>query len=279
MLRSLNRRWHSPQNTTFPANLVVVRNGISEGIVALRKYTEDHDPVAANRLIDLHGSKWRLTDTGRDQAKSAGQWLIDQYPDGFNVHLSGEYVRSLETAASLGLPEVRWVKSLYLRRRDYGSYSVLAALPQPLAEAKRDRYYWTPPNGESIAQLALRTERVLYWIRHHIPPDGSALIVTHKDVMESIRIAIEKISPLDYEEMIEHPTDDFRLEHGSVLQYTRRNPNTGEMVPTYRWVSVVTPWNRKNLEKVNWHGLYTRHNGSQELLAEVSNVPHLFETK
>jgi hypothetical protein len=46
---------------------------------------------------------------------------------------------------------------------------------------------------------------------------GSALIVTHKDVMESIRIAIEKISPLDYGRAIENPPEDLRLEYGSVL--------------------------------------------------------------
>jgi broad specificity phosphatase PhoE len=117
----------------------------------------------------------------------------------------------------LNLPGARWVKSLYLRRRNHRSFSLFVGPSPAPAEAMRDRYYRTPPNGECVAQLALRTERVLYWIRHHIPPDGSALIVTHKDIMESIRIAIEKISPLDHEAMDEHPTDDFRFDRGSVL--------------------------------------------------------------
>jgi broad specificity phosphatase PhoE len=280
------RQWRYLQGAAFPINLVLVRNGTSEGVVAVRKLKDGQggkgDPTLLDRFLARHSSKWRLTQSGLRQAQAAGRWLDENFPEGFDVHLTGEYIRSLETATNLGLPGVRWRKSLYLRSRDLGmmwefrSPTESPNVQQVWAEKDRDRYYWQPPMGESIAHLALRTERVLHWVRHHVPANGSALIVTHRDVMESVRIAIEKISPLDYAKQIEAPPPDLAIKHGSVLQYTRRNPTTGEVVPNYAWFSIVTPWHEAAPRPV-WHGLYTKHNGSQELLAEVSDFRHLFE--
>lgn len=266
----------------LPMNLVLVRNGVSEGTIALEQLRATKDPSFAEKLFKQHNSRWKLTPEGIAQAQAAGQWLKKNFPDGFDAMMTGEYVRSLETAAYLGIPNAKWQKSLYLRTRDFGSLqrlffeenSVQREADRLMEERNRDRYYWTPPNGESLAQLALRTERVLHWIRHHMSPTSSALIVTHKDVMEAFRIEIEGISQLDYTERIVNPPANMVLEYGSILQYTRKNPKTGEVVPTYRWVRVVSPMS-KHAEPA-WVKLYMQYNGNAELLAEVSDVPHLF---
>lgn len=272
-------------------NLVLVRNGIAEKTSEIKGISRRYDPFVINKLNEQHDSKWRLTKRGVQQAKAAGEWLKANFHDEFDVLMTGEYIRSLETAALLNIPNARWVKSLYLRTRDRGSVDRIlhpctaeehgnpskAERKRRMVEEekKRDKFYWTPPGGESLAHLALRTERVLHWIRQHIHPSGSALIVTHKTVMESIRIDIERISQLNYTEKIENPQESMVLHYGSILQYTRRNPNTGEEVPKYRWVRVVTPW-MPDKANPKWHALHTIHNGNSELLAEVSDVPHLF---
>jgi broad specificity phosphatase PhoE len=274
----------------YPVNLLLIRNGISEGPFAIKEIQETGSAQLASRLTSIHASKWRLSEEGRKQSEMAGAWIRKRFQKGIDCYLTGEYVRSLETAGILNLPNARWRKSLYLRTRDLGSILPIALWPnlslenldisqdnsefqRIMEEKNRDRYYWTPPDGESIAQLALRTERVLHWIRHHVQASGTALIVTHKDVMESIRIRLERISPLNYSRWIENPPHDMRLNYGSILQYTRMNPNTKEVVPSYRWVRVVTPYER---EDPGFRSIYSHHNGDEDLLAEISNIPHLF---
>lgn len=278
MLRSLTRHFVKPGR--FPTDLVLVRNGISELSVALREAESSSNPYMANRLISRHDSKWRLIDTGVEQATAAGRWLRRHFKK-FDVTMTGEYIRSLETASLLAVRDAQWMKSLYLRSRDRGSLGQELATRSPeevqrlVEERNRDRFYWTPPNGESLAHLALRTDRVLNWLRQHVPPSGSALIVTHKDVMESIRIAIEQVTQLDYESKIGNPPENMRLDYGSILWYTRRNPRTGERVPAYRWMCVATPWKNEGADPL-WKRLHIRHNASEDLLAEVSDVPHIF---
>ena len=145
-----------------------------------------------------------------------------------------------------------------------------------MRDKSRDAFYWTPPNGESIAHLTLRTERVIYWIRNHVPENGSALIVTHKDVMESLRIRIERISQMDYKEKVDDPPNQHKLQNASILQYTRRNPKTNEIVPHYRWMKILTPWLGKYYIPKDFEPIIMKHYGNSELIGEVSNVPHIF---
>ena len=285
MITGTPKRCFYNTGSLFPMHLVLVRNGISEGTMALEQLRMSKDPFIVEKLINQHNSRWKLTPEGISQARAAGVWLKEKFPEGFDALMTGEYVRSLETSAYLAIPHAKWQKSLYLRPRDMGNlqrfcfdeHYTREEAEQLLEEKNRDRYYWTPPNGESLAQLALRAERVLHWLRHHIKPEGSALIVTHRDVMEAFRIEIEQISQLDYTEKIENPPKCMTLNYGSILQYTRKNPKTGEVVPTYRWVRVVTP-PVTGAEPAGVK-LYRRHNGNEELLAEVSDIPHLFSKK
>ena len=242
--------------TTLPVDLLLVRNGKSEGAIAISKARLGKKTEINERFLHLHNSKWRLTHAGVKQAKITGKWIRENFPNKFDVYLTGEYNRSLETAASLDLPDAKWMPSLYLRPRDYGLLASLDFLPDKneiqkhLANRERDAFYWTPPNGESIAHLTLRTERVIHFLRTHVPTNGSAIIVTHRDVMETMRIRLEHILQLDYHEVIMNAKDPFKLDYCSVLHYTRRNPKTGEISPLYRWMRIVTPWiGKKGLDR------------------------------
>ena len=281
MLRFSRNYTHSVNLARLPVDLVLVRNGICEGSVALRKAFGGNDPQFIEKLKQSHSSKWRLTDFGKLQAKSTGQWLRENFGT-FNAFLTGEYIRSLETAACLGLPGAIWFPSLYLRPRDFGSFSVADAnfdekeYEEHYKNRERDSFYWTPPNGESIAHVTMRAERVIHWIRRHVPSDGSCIIVTHKDVMEAMRIRLERISQLDYTRKILNCPPKFALNYASVLHFTRRNPKTQEVVPRYRWMRVVTPWMGKSYNSSDYSEIVINHYGNAELLVEVSNSPKLF---
>jgi broad specificity phosphatase PhoE len=101
------RRWRCLQGASFPINLVLVRNGTSEGVVAMRKLKDREgkgDPTLLDRFLARHSSKWRLTQTGLRQAHAAGRWLHENFPDGFDVHLTGEYSAPSKRQRTSGYP-------------------------------------------------------------------------------------------------------------------------------------------------------------------------------
>ncbi|EAY01786.1 hypothetical protein TVAG_111430 [Trichomonas vaginalis G3] len=274
----------SSQFGRFPVDMVIVRNAISEGAIAIKKKQLGLSYTMDEKLQNLHPSRWRLTNFGRLQAECTGNWINEHFPLQFDAYITGEFVRSIETAATMKLKGALWKPSLYLRPREFGNYSLLSRGVNPkevqasrnIKEKVRDSFYWTPPNGESIAQLTLRTERVIHWIRNRVPADGSVVIVTNKDIMEALRIRIEKISQSDYDRRINHCPKDESLHYCSILHYSRRNPKTGEIVPRYSWMRICTPWLGKNYAKEDFKEIYEISYKNEELLAEVSNVPCLF---
>ena len=269
------------KNNLMPVDLILVRNGISEGTIALKKANLGDSGLLSHEFVRQHSSKWKLTEFGRIQAKSTGKWIKENFNQPLDSFITGEYVRSLETAALLDLPQAEWVPSLYLRPRDFGEFAALnynsidKEFFKNMKERIRDSFYWTPPNGESIAHLTLRTERVIHWIRHHVSPNGSAIIVTHKDVMETFRIRIERISQIDYKSKILHPKEPNRLNYCSLIHYTRKNPNTGEILPRYKWMRIITPWMGKKYLSTNFENIEHRTYSNEELLTEVSIFPKL----
>lgn len=282
VMLSSQRFFRGIARAAMPIDLVLVRNGTSDGTIALKRMRRTKDSFIDPKLFQMHNSRWRLTEFGSLQAKASGKWIRENFKKPFYAHIAGEYFRSLETAAKLGIPDARWVPSIYLRPRDFGSLSNLDSplssqeYKEHMSEKARDSFYWTPPNGESIAHLSLRTERVIHWISQHVPPEETALIVTHKDIMETFRIQIEKISQLDYTKMIVQCPPEQQIHHCSILHFTRRNPLTGEVIPTYGWMRVVTPWMGRKFTDNEFVAIVKKRYGNEELLAEISNFPHLY---
>ena len=273
----------STHSRLLPIDMVIVRNALSEGAIVMKK-VQMGEKIDLDEFRRIHSSRWRLTDFGVLQARNTGKWLNEHFPNHFNAYMTGEYVRSIETAVNLGIPNASWQPSFYLRPREFGDFSIFNGLKlsdeeyqRQLNERNRDTFYWTPPNGESIAHLNLRVERVMNWIRNHVQDDGACIIVTNKDIMETIRIRLENISQAEFNQRINHCPQDEQLNYCSVLHYSRRNPKTGEIVPRYSWFRVVTPWMGKQFAKEGFKEIYQKFYTNEDLLAEVSNVPKLFE--
>src|ERR1700722_19538710 len=95
---------------TMPLDLVLVRHGESEGNYAYGlSYQGDHRHFAPGApFLQRHGSKWRLTERGRQQAQITGAWLRAHVAAEFDRYCTAEYLRAMETAVHLGFPEARW---------------------------------------------------------------------------------------------------------------------------------------------------------------------------
>jgi NAD+ kinase len=93
-----------------------------------RSWEGDHS-LYTGAFLKRHSSLWRLTDRGREQAETAGAWLREHTktvhaaglptyqpspsasahsPTPIHRHYVSEYIRAMETAALMELPDAKW---------------------------------------------------------------------------------------------------------------------------------------------------------------------------
>ena len=97
--------------------LVLVRHGESEGNLAYNRSVAGDHSLYSDEFLERHSSFWRLTDQGREQALVTGEWMRSNMDVRYNSFFSSEYLRALETAALLKLPNARWKPEVAARAR------------------------------------------------------------------------------------------------------------------------------------------------------------------
>ncbi|AXB45027.1 acid phosphatase [Amycolatopsis albispora] len=107
-----------------------------------------------------------LTETGRDQARSAGRTLAERLPDEPADVLSSPRQRALKTAELAGLTVSDVTEDL--AEWDYGDYEGITT-----EEIRRTVPGWTVwshpmPNGETAEQVTARADRVLAGVRERL---------------------------------------------------------------------------------------------------------------
>jgi NAD+ kinase len=149
----------------MPIDLVLVRHGQSEGNAAKRRSEAGDHTAFTQDFLNRHTSSFRLTERGREQARLTGDYLRRTFYDRgvvFDRCVTSEYVRAMETAALLSLPNAEWYRDVYLTERDWGA---LDSCPENEREEKFGTelqrrqvqpFFWRPPNGESFLQLCMR---------------------------------------------------------------------------------------------------------------------------
>lgn len=254
----------------MPNDLVLVRHGASEGNLAFAEEKKGNYQVFTPRFMETHESKWRLTRDGRNQARAAGQWIKENLNIFFGAYICSEYVRAIETASLLDLPHAHWTRQVFLRERNYGRMSGLPYAERlkrfeiQMRQAKRDLFYWRPPSGESLANVSLRIDYILDNLseKDYIP--SSAIIVSHKNVMQVFRARIEVIHQAHFVERIMHVPKDKTIFNCSIIHYTRINPETKERAPVYRWMRIITPW-IKELSNPPWEEIKYSYYSNDDL--------------
>ena len=262
---------------SLPIELVIVRHGESEGNVANRMSKEGDDSAFTDEFRERHSSLFRLTDVGIQQAKSAGEWLRNEFKSRkiFDRFYASEYVRAMETAALLDLPNAKWFTSFYLRERDWGELDVMPKQERmgPYYDSLRRKdsepFHWRPPGGESVADVAHRTDRVLGTLDRECS-DGRAILVCHGEVMWTLRVLLERISQDEYKELdlSNHAWD--RIHNCQILHYSRRHPTTGDLSPHISWMRSICPWDN-TLSSMQWTRIDRISYTNEELLARVRN--------
>ncbi len=263
---------------TMPINLILVRHGESEGNVVHRRSRQGDHSQFTDEFKRIHSSQYRLTQRGRQQAGQAGEWIRQHIGSHFHRYYVSEYVRAVETAALLALPDARWFKTPFLRERDAGEFDNLTEAEKErdfaryMLARRNDAYYWKPPNGESMVDVCLRLHRFLDTL-HRGHNDASVIVVCHGDVMLGFRILLERLSQNQYNELrdTDNPLD--RIHNCQVLHYTRQDPtNASDTRPYLMWMRSVCPFD-PGLSRNEWHSIVRPEFTNEALLREAEAIP------
>jgi NAD+ kinase len=265
----------------LPIDLVLVRHGQSEGNAAKRLSEKGDHSAFTEAFRNRHSASYRLTKKGREQAKLAGAWLFKEFwpKQKFDRFVTSEYIRAMETAGLLGLPEAKWFCDFYLTERDWGELDICpenereAKFGDALRRRKVEPFFWRPPNGESFADLCLRVDRVLQTL-HRECSDKRILMVCHGEVMRAFQVRLERMSQVRFKESIFSDNKEDRIYNCQILHYTRKDPKTKKIFPYAGWVRAVRPtydpvWSSP------WRIIERPTYSNDELLEVVSRTPSM----
>lgn len=204
-----------------PSSLVLVRHGESMGNLADARAREQ----GADRLeLSARDADVELSDEGRRQADALGEWMgqAEHLPD---LVLSSPYARALETARrAVSHTDSEIVLDERLRERDLGLFDGMtgAGIRKEFAEeAERRRhvgkFYYSPPSGESWADVVLRVRSLLADLRHGF--EGKRVwIFSHQAVIMTFRYVLEGLTE---EELLEIDRTS-TIPNASMTTYERR---------------------------------------------------------
>lgn len=257
---------------TMPVDLVWIRHGHSEGNLAMEEAKQGNESLFTPDFKERPGHRWRLTDEGREQATSAGNWVTQNIGSRFDRYYCSPYIRTQETAGHLALPDAEWRLDQRLRERDWGE---IGSMPrgeqrklysQSLRIQKIDALYWRPPGGESIADVRMRV-RTFFDTLHRECEGLSVIVVTHGEVMSAVRGALEYLSDETWLEFDGDPSKKIHNTH--IYHYTRRDPVTGEVGKYLNKRRAACPYNELD---TGWATIERKRFSNEELLKRAGEV-------
>lgn len=268
---------------SMPNNLVLVRHGQSAGNIAIDMAKRGDLSAFTDAYTTTPGHQWRLSDLGRQQAAAIGAHIAATFTR-FDRYYCSPFVRTVETAGHLALPDAQWRKNRAIRERDWGDIGCLPlsefeARPEYEMNARMKRIdplYWCPPGGESIAMVAEDRVRNVCSTLHRECSDLDIIMVTHGELMMAFRLVLERLDDAEFAALDRSP--DGQIANCETLHFTRINPATGTQAPRLQWLRRTRPvctngeWQTHTGEWVNFaQRTYT----NDELLTQVADIPQL----
>lgn len=270
----------------MPKNLFVVRHGASELNHIIESGLKNKDSeLFTDDNKNTPDRCWRLTDTGRKQATTIGEW-IQSVETCFEGYYVSPYIRCLETAAYMNLPNARWEEKRTLRERSYGEICVATRdefkkkYPRNWNFRKNDSIYWRPPSGESIADVAENRVHNFLMSLKHDNVDDSVIVVSHGDWISALSLVLENLS--DEQFLERYSSKDSEIKNGACVQYSRVNPfSDGETVTDrFEWKRMVVPVlsdNGQNVEVSEWKHFEKPLFSNEQLLNFAENYEIKFD--
>lgn len=215
---------------SMPRDVVLVRHGQSEANVVQKGLRTDIDPAIVSEIYLRPDWLLRLSALGVDQAIQAGRWIRTNIGtiSTFDVVYFSPFMRTRETAAHIcGNEDVLLTPEDRIIERDWGQFGKHTKegqqkhFPHTYREKDANPLYVRLDGGESMIDVYGRI-RDMQSTLHREYSDGRVLMVTHGDLMNAWRYAVERMLPEDWEALDRSHAYDFK--NCSVLHYTRVNP-------------------------------------------------------
>lgn len=206
-------------------NVVFIRHGESEGNVAHK------DISLRTEAFDAEDSfHYRLTDSGRKQAKKTGKWLKTHFANGFDTYICSPYARTQETAALLDLPNTNWLLNSGLEEaNDHTHDNFEDATDDPLFEIKEESFKLQ--NYRRFIKGMQHVETfITQYIHQNITNSESIVIVCHANVLRYIQFRLDFLSVEELKEK------NIVVRNCEVFWYTKNNQiNLLEALPPLYW--------------------------------------------
>jgi broad specificity phosphatase PhoE len=264
----------------MPEDLYLIRHAESEGNVANEMAKKGDNSAFTEEFLNRHSSQWRLTDEGRRQAVTAGEYLRKEMKAKLGRCYTSDYIRAMETAALLKIPDAKWMTEFYLRERDWG---IMDTMPhaerkekyaRSMKEKKEHPLLWKPINGTSIADLCLRIDRMCDTL-HRECSEMSVGIVCHGEVMWAFRTRLERIPFERFNQLDVSKDPHDRIHNCQIIHYTRRNPKSEKLEPYLGWFRSVCPWDLKRSANI-WQKIERQKFSNEALLKRVEAIQPIY---
>lgn len=265
----------STNNNHRPLELVFVRHGESEGNVAVKAAENGDNSHFTNDFRKRHSSSWDLTPTGVEQAKTTGNWIRRNINGGrFDGYFASTYLRAKRTAGFLDLPKAKWSLRDYIREHDWGNLDVMtdeeriAKFPEVMEKREINPYYFAAPGGESLADVLVRARVGILATLYRRFPNKRAIVVTHGNMMWPIRIIMEGLLPEEYLKLKNAKNPRDKINNCQTFQYSRINPQTGEITEKFDWMRSICPWKLEETKDA-WRPIKHKKYTNQELTNSI----------
>lgn len=272
----------------MPNNLVLVRHGESEANLAQKLQKEGKPELIPEEFWNRHDWEHRLTAKGVEQAKLAGRWItenigpIDEY---FDRRYVSPFIRTRETALNLGelACDADFLKDDRLIERSWGTYGAVPLgdradlFAHTEVQRRQSSLYAQFDNGESIGYNTIYRARDWFGSLHRDMSGKNVMAVTHGEFMWSARYVLDNMLPEDWDKHDKDRTQSIR--NCTILDYTRVNPETGEVFDALKWLRIIYPDNPEQSPLGGeWQMLPgKRYLGADDLAQAVNSVPNIFE--
>lgn len=266
----------------LPIDLVFVRHGRSEGNEAKNASQKGNNSFFTPDFLERHSRSFRLTNKGIKQAKEAAKWLHKKFPSSFDAFYVSDYIRAKETAVFLNLARARWQVHVQLRERDKGLMDNLPESEKRRLFARELRQYETEPffaypagGGESVAGFCQRLNTSFVEPIIKRCSLERLIVVSHGHVMRGMEFILEDLSHDEFLRIDRSEKPKDKIRNGQIVWYTRRDPKTGKLKPSFVAVRTVCPWDPKG--DYGWRGIEHHHYTNKELMQEVKKQKRQIE--
>lgn len=129
------------------------------------------------------------------------------------------------------------------------------------------------PGGQSFADLA-GTNYLFFGMLHREHQDDTVVAVCHGERMFMIRYQLERMTDEAFRALIQSSRIGDRIRNAQIIEYTRQNPDTGELSTHLDWMRSFCPWDLRDKD-LAWKHVERKLLSDADLLAYAERHPRV----